>query len=70
MDWGALFKSPSDKGFTDSPLFFGAFSPALVHCPPSGLPAGTRGWSGLYLRPSARSASSNFRSASMMRTRW
>lgn len=24
MDWGALFKSPSDKGCTDSPLFFGA----------------------------------------------
>ena len=24
--------------------------PSLVHCPPSWLPAGTRGWSGLYLR--------------------
>jgi hypothetical protein len=24
--------------------------PPLVHCPPSGLPAGTRGWSVLYLR--------------------
>ncbi len=27
----------------------GALAPALVHCPPSGLPLGTRGSSGLYL---------------------